>query len=146
MTTKTDLCWCLLLLGSVVLAGCNGSQFERVPVSGRVLIDGEPLKFGYVRFFPEGARASGGRLDEEGRFVLTSKQKGDGVILGTHSVAISAGESISDTQVKWHAPKKYNSPKASGLVFTIDEPTDSLEILLTWDGGKPFVETRNGVR
>lgn len=146
MTTKIAQWWCILFLGSVVLAGCSGEQFERVPVSGRVLIDGKPLKFGYVRFFPEGARASGGRLDEEGRFVLTSKQKGDGVILGTHSVAISAGESISDTQVKWHAPKKYNSPKASGLVFTINEPTDSLEILLSWDGGKPFVETRNGAR
>jgi hypothetical protein len=146
MTAKIAPCWCLLVLGIAVIAGCNGSQLERVPVSGRVLIDGKPLKFGYVRFFPEGARASGGRLDEEGRFVLTSKQKGDGVVLGTHSVAISAGESISDTQVRWHAPKKYNSPKASGLEFTISEPTDSLEILLTWDGGKPFVETRNGAR
>lgn len=141
MCDMRPLCWGMLLLGGVVLAGCNRSQFDRVPVSGRVLIDGQPLKFGYVSFYPAGARASGGRLDEQGRFVLTSLKKGDGIVLGTHPVSVSAGESISDTQMKWHAPKKYNTPETSGLEFTIEEPTDSLEINLTWEGGKPFVET-----
>ncbi|MCA9258209.1 MAG: hypothetical protein KDA61_03360 [Planctomycetales bacterium] len=49
-----------LLVSSV---GCNDSRGGFVPVSGRVLIDGEALKFGSVRFLPEGGRQSMGGLD-----------------------------------------------------------------------------------
>lgn len=141
MSRMKKLCCGLVLLGVAAIVGCNDPQFERVPVSGQVLVDGEPLSYGYVRFYPAGARASGGRLDEQGRFVLTSKKKGDGVVLGTHPVSVSAGEALTEYTIKWHAPKMYNTPQTSGLEFTIDEPTDSLEINLTWDGKQPYVET-----
>lgn len=61
----------LTLTGLVfAAAGCGDGRPERVPISGQVLLDGQPLTYGYVRFVPEGARASGGGLDENGRFVL----------------------------------------------------------------------------
>jgi hypothetical protein len=41
---------------------------------------------------------------------------------------------------RWHAPKKYIDHATSGLTVEISEPTDSLVINLSWDGGKPFVE------
>ena len=129
-------------LAAASLVGCTGESVHRVPVSGTVTIDGEPLKYGYVRFCPAGVRPSGGRLDSEGRFVLTSKKRGDGVALGTHPVVVAAGEAVSETQIRWHAPKKYNRPATSGIEVTVDGPTEDVEISLTWDGEGPFVEDR----
>ena len=122
------------------LAGCSDGRPERLAVSGQVLIDGKPLGFGYVRFVPTGARPAGGHLDEQGRFTLGCYAKDDGIIPGTHQVEVDAAESISSTQKRWHAPKKYSRYNVSGMIQEITEPTDSLVINLTWDGGKPFTE------
>ena len=127
----------LVLLAAV---GCGDGRPERVQVSGQVLIDGKPLEFGFVRFVPTSARPATGRLGDEGRFKLTCYGNEDGVVRGTHQVDVIAGESLSESKTKWHAPKKYAFYHASGLTETIDESTDSLVIHLTWDGGKPYVE------
>ena len=129
---------CLAL--ALANAGCGDGRPARLPVSGQVLIDGKPLGYGYVRFVPKGARPSGGYLDKEGRFTLGCYSKDDGVIPGEHQVEVDAAEAISSTQRHWHAPKKYRSFRTSGLKQQVTEPTDSLVINLTWDGGKPFTE------
>jgi hypothetical protein len=109
-------------------------------VSGQVLIDGKPLDYGFIRFVPKGGRPAGGRLDDQGRFTLSSYGSNDGIITGVHRVEVDGSETISSTQKKWHAPKKYFRYKTSGIEQEITGPTDSLVINLTWDGGKPFVE------
>ena len=81
-----------------------------------------------------------GQLDKQGQFTLTCFEENDGVMLGTHPVSISAFEVVNSRAMRWHAPKKYNSPKTSGLSETIEGPNDSLKIELTWAEGKPFVE------
>ncbi|MCA9248069.1 MAG: hypothetical protein KDA42_13165 [Planctomycetales bacterium] len=130
----------LLMILVQGVSGCDDGRPERVKVSGIVLLDGEPLNWGYVRVLPSDARAAGGRLDADGRFALTCFDDEDGAVIGTHVVTVSAGESLGPTRRKWHAPKKYADPKTSELTVTIDGPTDDLRIELTWDGGKPFVE------
>ena len=46
----------------LALAGCGDGGPKIVPVSGIVLIDGQPLTYGHVQVIPEGWRpASGGR-------------------------------------------------------------------------------------
>lgn len=137
---KSALLLLCLFLVQVVSIGCGDGRPKRMLVSGQVLIDGEPLTFGYIRFVPQGARPSGGQLDEQGRFTLSCYEKNDGIIPGVHRVEVDAAESLSSTKVKWHAPKKYFRYTNSGLTQEIDESTDSLVIQLTWDGGKPFVE------
>lgn len=130
-----------LLCGAQVLgSGCGDGRPKRLAVSGQVLIDGKPLSYGYIRFVPQGARPSGGNLDDDGRFTLSCYSKNDGIIPGVHQVEVDASESLSSTKVKWHAPKKYFRYNTSGLTQKIEESTDSLVIELTWDGGKPFVE------
>jgi hypothetical protein len=124
----------------VFMIGCGDGRPARQQVSGQVLIDGKPLSYGFIRFVPQGGRPAGGRLDEQGRFTLSSYGSHDGIILGVHRVEVDASEEISSTQMKWHAPKKYFRYKSSGLEQEITGPTDSLVINLTWDGGKPFVE------
>src|SRR5690242_13923202 len=58
------------LLAMAVIAGCSDGRPARVPISGQVLIDGQPLKFGVVKFIPDNGRPSSGNLDENGRFTL----------------------------------------------------------------------------
>lgn len=136
--------WFAAGMVAALCLGCGDGRPARVPVSGKVLIDGEPLKYGYVEFTPTGARPSGGRLDENGHFTLSCFDQGDGAVLGLHRIAVKAAEHRSETQTFWHAPKKYNSANTSGLTQEITEPTDSIVINLTWDGKRPFLEVHEG--
>lgn len=130
----------VIAIGLAVIAGCGDGRPARVPVSGQVLIDGQPLTYGFVRFLPEGTRGSGGQLDSDGRFALTCFEPNDGATLGMHRVEVYACEALSPTKFKWHAPKKYASYAISGLQQEIKGPNDKLVINLTWEGGRPFVE------
>ena len=120
--------------------GCGDGRKPRVKTSGTVLIDGEPLTWGYVTILPQDGRAAGGQVGPDGRFSFTCYGDNDGAIAGTHTVIVSAGESLGPSTRKWHAPKKYANPETSGLTVTIDQPKDDLVIELTWDGGEVFVE------
>ena len=131
----------LVALFALCVLGCGDGRPSRVPVSGQVFIDGEPLKFGFIRFVPVGNRPSKGKLDENGRFILGCFEPDDGAVVGLHRVEVAACEPINSTQVKWHAPKKYSAYNDSGLQNEVTGPTDSVRIELSWDGGRPFVET-----
>lgn len=136
---KTALLFCV----GLAIVGCDDGRPQRVPVSGAVMIDGQPLDYGFVRFIPEKGRLATGRLDDQGRFTLTTYEKGDGVAPGTHRVEIVAEEPLSETRSRWHAPKKYAHWRASGLTETIEGPTDDLRIDITWGSGAPFVENHH---
>lgn len=125
----------------LALAGCGGGGPKMVPVAGTVTIDGQPLSFGQIQVLPTGWRPASSPIGSDGRFMLTTTVSGDGCPIGTHTVVILASESIGPEAMKWHTPKKYADPKASGLTATITGPMDNLKIELKWDkGGKPFVE------
>ncbi len=132
----------LFSLTSVVLiSGCGDGRPTRVPVSGRVTIDGEPLTHGFIRFIPTGSRMSVGQLDDQGRFQLSCFEGGDGAVLGEHRIVILSQEPLGQTQIKWHAPRKYTAASSSGLTEIIEGPTDSIEIELTWGNKKgPYVQ------
>lgn len=134
-----------LLLGAIPLAtsllGCSDGRPERVPVSGKVLIDGKPLGFGFIRFVPGGARASSGSIGGDGSFTLSCFDKSDGAVPGQHKIEVAAGEHLSDIKMRWHAPKKYANHATSGLTQEILEPLTDLTIHLTWQGKQPFIET-----
>lgn len=131
--------WALALLSAA--AGCGDGLPDRVPVSGRVLIDGQPLTMGQVKVVPANERAAQGAVQPDGTFMLSCYKLGDGSVPGTHKVAVVASEQLGERSLKWHAPQKYADLKTSGLEVTIDGPTDELVINLSWDGGKPFVQT-----
>lgn len=125
----------------VVSVGCNDGLPRRVPVSGKVTIDGEPLTSGSIRFKPSEGRVATGSIGSDGSYLLSTYEPGDGCVPGTYCVTVHAFEDLSDTTRRWLAPKNYAMPKSSGLTATIDQPTDSLDFELTWGGQKgPFVE------
>lgn len=128
------------LLATLVCAGCSDGRPKRVPISGVVLIDGEPLTHGSILFIPETGRPGGGALDSEGRFSATSFELNDGLTPGKHRVQIRAIEMLNETTQRWHAPKKYAAAATSGIEVNIETAKDDLTIELEWGSGKPFVE------
>ncbi len=122
-------------------SGCGDGRPRRVPVSGQVVIDGQPLTTGAVRFYPSDGRPATGEIDANGRFSLFTYEPGDGCPPGTHRVAVFSSEEVNSTTRHWYTPKKYASANTSDLTQTIDGPTDSVLIELTWGAEKgPIVE------
>jgi hypothetical protein len=120
--------------------GCGDGRPRCVPVSGKVLIDGKSLTQGYIRLIPAKTRPAIGNIDAQGRFTLTTFERGDGCVPGTHRVELSAFEPIDESHIRWLVPQKCRRSSTSGLSVAIDGPTDSLVIELSWDGEKPLVE------
>jgi hypothetical protein len=122
--------------------GCGDGLPPRVPVSGKITIDGQPVTFGSIRFVPaEGGRLATGQIEKDGSFTLTAYKLNDGCVPGTHRVAVYSVEEVNDTMGRWYVPRKYSVANSSGLKYTITEPTDSLKVELTWGGVKgPVVE------
>src|SRR5688572_21947117 len=81
-----------VVLAALLSSGCGDGRPGRVPVSGRVLIDGKPLPQAAVRFCPPGGRSSSGKTDGGGRFVLACYEANDGALVATHKVIIAAIE------------------------------------------------------
>lgn len=125
-----------VLIALIALVGCDGRP-KRVPISGKVLIDGEPLKFGAVMFVSDTGRLSSGPLDAGGHFTLTCYTPDDGALLGKHRIQVLATQQINERTARVHAPKKYAALETSGLAEDIQAPTDSLVINLTWKGNVP---------
>lgn len=141
--TPWSLRFALLAICAASVAGCSDGRPERVPISGQVLLDGVPLEQAFVKFVPPNGRPAVGETDASGHFTLTCYEPNDGATLGTHQVAVIAVKEISSAAIMWRAPKKYADSQASGIEIVVDQPKDDLELQLTWDGGKPFIEREN---
>lgn len=81
---------CILVICSVLGCG-DGANFA--PVSGRVMLNGEPLASTYLVFEPEGGlpeQASTGKTDSSGQYTLTvvGTQK-PGALVGRHRVQLT---------------------------------------------------------
>lgn len=125
----------LAAVAACVVVGCGDGLPKRVPVSGTVLVDGEPLVYGRVMFVPEGMRPSAAEVDQEGRFTLRCFDGEDGAVLGMHRVQVSASD-LRGPRPIWHAPRKYADFRTSGLTQEITEAADDVVIELTWEGEK----------
>ena len=82
--------WGFLLASCTALSGC--SRGDRPPlgyVSGRVLIDGDPLVGAIVIFQPTVGRAAQAQTDANGRYELTYLDGAKGAKVGTNRVALT---------------------------------------------------------
>ncbi|MBN2581384.1 MAG: hypothetical protein JXB10_20550 [Pirellulales bacterium] len=129
---------CILWIGFVLLtsffAGCGDGRPKRVPVSGRVLIDGRPLEVGFIRVVPQKGRPATGPIEADGRFRLKTYEDDDGCVPGTHGLMVVGSKNIGETAIQWFAPEKYASIKTSGLQLKVNGPRNDVEIHLTWKG------------
>lgn len=142
----------LVLLCGAMFVGCDGRP-SRVPVTGNVTYEGQPLKEGEIVFEVAGARSSRGKI-VDGRIVdVFTFEPGDGgAIPGRAKVAVYATGSAPAAAAATPAdpgaagpvsmdymsggasliPARYNNPATSGLEYEIspDGPND-FEVKLT---------------
>ncbi len=91
-------------------------------MAGTVLIDGQPLTKGFVRFIPDTGRAASGELDAQGRFELSTFEDRDGALIGRHRVEVIAVENPTAQKVRYLTPIKYRSSDTSGIEFEFPKP------------------------
>ena len=60
--------------------------------------------------------------------VSDASQKTMAGCVGSHLVTVIAVQELNPNTMKWYAPKKYADHKTSGLNFTVDKPTNDLNI------------------
>jgi hypothetical protein len=96
---KTRIATLTALLLASIAVGCSKSPYDLAPVQGTVRIEGRPLTTGKVMFAPiaQGDNANAGkpafgRIQSDGRYVLTTLSENDGAIVGEHWVTILDGE------------------------------------------------------
>jgi hypothetical protein len=134
------------------LSGCGGSdksgREETYEVSGKVTFAGSPLGGATVSFFPSaGQRSAMGITNDEGEYVLTTYEYGDGAMAGAYRVSIrksipkkpgteSSHDAYASGQVDMSSmhnakeenasdsaiPDRYSNPDDSG--FVADVKTD----------------------
>ena len=114
----------LVLLPLALLAGC-GRGPERAPVEGKVLFEGEPLRFGTVMFQPPGGQPSQARIRPDGTFTMETFGHGPGAVVGRCRVRITSYESdapgadgaTSDEPAlgRMLIPERYGNYATSGL-------------------------------
>jgi hypothetical protein len=134
-------CVCLwLAVLAIASSGCGrgGRQIpNRVPVSGRVTVAGQPLAYGTVQFVPdspEGHAAMG--TIKGGAFTLQSAESFPGVVKGPYRVSIVSPQPIdpsnrpsdifSPEANKSNIPKRYTNVETSGLSVDVTGPTRDL--------------------
>lgn len=94
---------CGLLIGQmIVLTGCGGSGIEEMPVAsvtGVVQCKGAPIQGGIIFFEPKQTGESAkvgktgmGRIDDQGRFTISTYGTEDGAVVGKHSVKVEKGD------------------------------------------------------
>lgn len=133
----------LLIVMLLTAMGCGDGRPDRVPVSGKVLIDGAPVTHGNIKFVPQHGRPSFSEIGPDGRFTLTCYDGKDGALPGTHRVQVDANRAISEKKMEIFTPKQYADFRTSGLEVVVSEGVDDLVIELTWGNQKkgPYIDS-----
>ncbi|MCA9230451.1 MAG: carboxypeptidase regulatory-like domain-containing protein [Planctomycetales bacterium] len=127
----------LPLLACVVLAGCGGTYDSYV--SGTVTLDGATLPRGTVAFSPQSPGAAAyGRIDSDGQYTIQTGRE-EGLASGHYLATVVANE-LPDQEGRDGGPPPagkpitppwYRSAKTSGLEFTVEPGSNTIDISLT---------------
>jgi hypothetical protein len=133
----------LLVIVSLLTAGCGGSEGELAPVQGTVTLDGEPLAGAKVEFDlkpeeitygkSEGS-TSYGKTDAQGRYTLEHTHEQEGALIGKHVVRITTREMTVDESgkevlVPERLPPRYNLN--SELTAEVEPGSNTIDFDLT---------------
>ena len=127
-----------LLLTTAILIGCGPSKMPMGTVSGTVTVDdGTPVEGGRIIFTPtEGGPGATGKIDAQGGYTLSTYEKGDGAVVGTHQVSFASpvvtgvtppagdldvGPEVETPPPAPFPPAKYRSPHTSGLTASVKQ-------------------------
>jgi hypothetical protein len=83
-----------LLAAALALTGCgSNSGLSLGRVQGKVTFKGQPIKYGTVSFVPDASKGTNGpiamgNIKEDGTFVLSTSEAGDGAVVGHHKISV----------------------------------------------------------
>lgn len=132
MYRRIPTCGVLVVI-TLVLAGCGGSKIRTAPVNGKVTYKNKPVPYGTVTFIPEsGGPPATGEIQPDGTFRMTTVTSGDGAIIGKHKVVIVAMEDMGDRLPEERnptpppiVPTKYTSPATTPLTTEVKDGDNS---------------------
>lgn len=118
--------------GLALVAGCgaeNGiEKVPVVPVSTKVLFEGQPLEGAFVILHPKSgvdskAQAAQGYVDKDGTFKATTYKDGDGAAIGEFAVTVELRPAVQ-TDDGWTRganvlPERYANPQTTDLVIKV---------------------------
>ena len=141
----------LLVLVSLLAAGCGGSEGDLAPVKGTVTLDDKPLAGAKVEFDPEPEEvirgkstgsASYGVTDSSGRYTLQYTHEQEGALVGKHTVRITTrdmtvGADGKEVLVPERLPPKYHVN--SELMREVKPGSNRIDLELTLEpsSGEP---------
>lgn len=125
----------------VFFTGCTGQSKNLTAVSGTVKAKGKLVSAGEIMFYPSGGgRPAVSEIDSEGRYELTSFEKGDGVVPGSHKVTISVYDTkrpnnapapnsveeeteanMAEAKIIWLIPSKYSELNTTTLTAEVEK-------------------------
>ncbi|QDV73885.1 hypothetical protein [Botrimarina mediterranea] len=124
-------------------AGCNQGPFN-ADVKGTVTLDGKPVPPGVVIFSAAGGgrNSSRGRIESDGKYFLVTRHN-RGIDAGDYRVAVQVYEKgdppgpgeRAPANLPPLVPEKYLSVDTSGLEYTVEPGSNTIDIAMTSDGG-----------
>jgi len=121
-----------VLAGAAATAGCGGDRPKLGAVTGKVTLDGRPLKGARILFSPtelDRGRESVGFTDVEGNYELIYIRDIRGASIGTHVVRITTANSEEGTAEK--LPARYHS--RTTLEAEVGRGSNEIDFALTSD-------------
>ena len=118
----------------VAISGCGGDGLEKVPVSGKVTVDGQPIPGpGRLFFTPVDpapgvpTRAGTAKFDAEGNYKVQVFEPGDGLMPGRYQIGVDCWKSPPNMEgrpVVSYVAEEVRSAATSGLEITIEPGSD----------------------
>ncbi|WP_254507864.1 carboxypeptidase-like regulatory domain-containing protein [Anatilimnocola floriformis] len=136
-----------IALGCVLITGCSRSGLH--PVTGVVLLDGQPVANAALQFVPqEAGQDATGATDAQGNFAISTNEPRDGVKAGKYKVVITPRSTAplqkfasADEAMKAAArpqppppstfPQKYTRPDQTPLLVEVPMKEKSVRLELT---------------
>ena len=134
--------FCPILIVTILLAGCGPTPPKLVPVTGTVIIDGQPAANIHVMFVPKtvdetvNAPSSNGLTNSEGVFTLKTADNLEGAIPGEHLVTLLDTEEERPAQGETATKPPRLAPRfaTDGVTVEVVEG-QPIEIKATGPGG-----------
>jgi len=121
----------LVLCGFI---GCGPSLPPPVPVAGTIKYQGKPIEQGRILLVPENEESgepAGGAI-KDGKFVLTTREDGDGAVPGRYKIGVMAIAEVpvkegQEPDFKSLIPSKFGNAEESGITREIP-PEGNMEL------------------
>ena len=130
------------LMGLAVMAGCGGADRSDAPtadlhtIRGLVLVDGQPAAGAQVILHPQASTVLGmvtphGEVADDGSFVVTTYEFGDGAPEGLYKATVSWQPVLNPNRSEpdygpEKLPIRYQDPMQSGIEFQVKPEANEL--------------------